>query len=53
MTEEHALAIEVFLCPHPTTLTAATLEVDIDVPTEELGLLGFGGDTTFVDWPLI
>lgn len=49
MTEEGALAIEVLLCLHPTTPTA----VDIAVPTEELGLLGLGGDTTFVDWQLI
>lgn len=26
---------------------------DIGVPAEELGLLGVGGDTTFVDWPLV
>jgi len=27
--------------------------VDVGVPAEELGLLGLGGDTTFVDWPLV
>ena len=27
--------------------------VDVGVPAEELGLLGLGSDTTFVDWPLV
>ena len=27
--------------------------VDVGVPAAELGLLGLGGDTTFVDWPLV